>query len=150
MGDEKLDTGIQEDFLDAVRQQWEDAMLASIGTPPPLSIQSSQQGTITIGPGASTLSRHVELSEENIKRLLMCKNLLHLHQKEAQEVINDPDFKNAFKNRVIAELAKEIETRVAFTKQRDEHSGLVTLKGKVWVFNEQELRDFIQDVLNAI
>lgn len=144
MGDDDL----QKTILNELNEAWINAMdtgviqsIASIGSPPP------GMGNITISSNNTvpyTLS--VTLDNRIREQLLKNDNMLKIEHREDGTPMDDVA-KAAIRGRILHAIADKAGDKVTYTKRKDLATNQTIVTGKVWIFNEEELSKFMDEVL---
>lgn len=75
------------------------------------------------------------------------------HKVQEQELMKlkevAPDYANEIKENLSKNAARDIIKKMTFTKKHDKDADVHHFIGRVWVFTEEELKNFINEVKNA-
>ena len=59
-------------------------------------------------------------------------------------IMDEDDFKRISKERLATKLREEVAKKAKYTMLQDPRDGTITTRAKVYVFSEQELRNFVE------
>ena len=75
------------------------------------------------------------------------------HKVQEQELMKlretAPDYANEIKEIIAKKLARDVSKKITYTKKHDKDADVHHFIGRVWVFTEQELKDFIKEAKNV-
>jgi len=117
----------------------------------PTSLSStviSTNNTIT-----GTISTHADIDFDAIFEQNCMQRLTVDHKVSEQEFITmketNPAFADEIKESIARELSSEIFKRTTYTKRKDKDLDVHHFIGRVWVFTDSELKDFIREMKNV-
>ena len=90
----------------------------------------------------------------SVDALMSLANILIAQEKNSISgsiaVLGEDEFKRRSKNALTEVLMQEIAKKIKFTILRHENEQTVTTKARVYAFSEQELRNFIENLVKSI
>lgn len=126
-------------------------MITSSITAPITDTITITSGTMTAGPVYGSIAMGL-LTEDIIDKYDFNKVVVD-HKVTAAELLKlkevAPDYANEIKENLAKNAARDIMKKMTFTKKHDIDSDVHHFIGRVWVFTEEELKKFIEDVKNA-
>lgn len=75
------------------------------------------------------------------------------HRVQEQELIKlkevSPDYADTIKENMAKNCAREVVKKMSFTKKQEMDTFTHSFRGRVWVFNKDELKQLIEDIRNG-
>jgi len=120
----------------------------------PVSISDMTTGSITIsngGVGYGTIAMGV-ITDDLLDKYEFNKLTVD-HKVSAHELLKlkdtVPTYADEIKENLAKNASRELVKKMTFTKKHDVDSDVHHFIGRVWVFTEEELKKFIEEVKNA-
>lgn len=115
-----------------------------------MPITSSVTTTIMATGSNLTMS---ESSPEDLMDKWIFNRVTIDHKVQEQELMKlkevAPDYANEIKENLSKNAARDIIKKMSFTKKHDKDADVHHFIGRVWVFTEEELKQFIKEAKNA-
>ena len=131
----------------------EDNMTASVTIDPNTIYTTSTNSTISITGNGSYGAIAMGLMTEDLMEKWIMNRVTIDHKVSEHELMRlkevAPDYANEIKENLTKNVARDIIKKVTFTKRHDKNSDVHHFIGRVWVFTEEELKSFINEVKNA-
>jgi hypothetical protein len=126
----------------------------SLTTTSSVSISDMTTGSITIsntGAGYGTIAMGV-ITDDLLDKYEFNKLTVD-HKVSAHELLKlkdtVPTYADEIKENLAKNASRELVKKMTFTKKHDVDSDVHHFIGRVWVFTEEELKKFIEEVKNA-
>jgi len=120
----------------------------------PVTISDMTTGSITIsntGAGYGTIAMGV-ITDDLLDKYEFNKLTVD-HKVSAHELLKlkdtVPTYADEIKENLAKNASRELVKKMTFTKKHDVDSDVHHFIGRVWVFTEEELKKFIEEVKNA-
>ncbi len=101
--------------------------------------------SLTATVSSNTISNNI-VKEDLLDQYAMNRFAID-HKVTAQELLKlqevAPDYAKEIKEKIAKNLAREIATKVSYTKKHDKDSDVHHFIGRVWVFSEDELKSIL-------
>ncbi len=101
--------------------------------------------SLTATVSSNTISNNI-VKEDLLDEYAMNRFAID-HKVTAQELLKlqevAPDYAKEIKEKIAKNLAREIATKVSYTKKHDKDSDVHHFIGRVWVFSEDELKSIL-------
>jgi len=107
-----------------------------------ISIGSNTYGSIAMGLVTEDLMEKWIMNRVTIDHKVQEQELMKL-----KEVA--PDYANEIKENLSKNAARDIIKKMTFTKRHDRDADVHHFIGRVWVFTEEELKTFIEEIKNV-
>jgi hypothetical protein len=130
---------------------------SSATTPLTISTSNIISGTI-VGNGAigaivgSSFDDKVTVVEHIMDKWIMNRVTVD-HKVAAHELLKlqevAPDYANEIKENIAKNSSRDMVKKLTFTKKHDKDADVHHFIGRVWMFTEEELKEFIKEVRNA-
>ena len=131
----------------------DDNMTASVTIDPNTIYTTSTNSTISITGNGSYGAIAMGLMTEDLMEKWIMNRVTIDHKVSEHELMKlkevAPDYANEIKENLTKNVARDIIKKVTFTKRHDKNSDVHHFIGRVWVFTEEELKSFINEVKNA-
>ena len=131
----------------------DDNMTASVTIDPNTIYTTSTNSTISITGNGSYGAIAMGLMTEDLMEKWIMNRVTIDHKVSEHELMRlkevAPDYANEIKENLTKNVARDIIKKVTFTKRHDKNSDVHHFIGRVWVFTEEELKSFINEVKNA-
>ena len=115
---------------------------------------SNSNSNVTIAPQGIQYGQIAMdiISEDLLEKWIMNRVTID-HKVQEQELMKlkevAPDYANEIKENLSKNAARDIIKKMTFTKKFDKDADTHHFIGRVWVFTEEELKTFINEVRNA-
>ena len=114
----------------------------------PTTIAATSVDTVSISTAGKVDINFDAIFEQNCMQRLTVD-----HKVSEQEFITmketNPAFADEIKESIARELSSEIFKRTTYTKRKDKDLDVHHFIGRVWVFTDSELKDFIREMKNV-
>ena len=131
----------------------DDNITASVTIDPNTIYTTSTNSTISITGNGSYGAIAMGLMTEDLMEKWIMNRVTIDHKVSEHELMRlkevAPDYANEIKENLTKNVARDIIKKVTFTKRHDKNSDVHHFIGRVWVFTEEELKSFINEVKNA-
>ena len=107
-----------------------------------ISNTSGSYGTIAMGVITDDLLDKYEFNKLTVDHKVSAHELLKLKD-------TVPTYADEIKENLAKNASRELVKKMTFTKKHDVDSDVHHFIGRVWVFTEEELKKFIEEVKNA-
>ena len=107
-----------------------------------ISNTSGSYGTIAMGVITDDLLDKYEFNKLTVDHKVSAHELLNLKD-------TVPTYADEIKENLAKNASRELVKKMTFTKKHDVDSDVHHFIGRVWVFTEEELKKFIEEVKNA-
>jgi len=107
-----------------------------------ISNTSGSYGTIAMGVITDDLLDKYEFNKLTVDHKVSAHELLKLKD-------TVPTYADEIKENLAKNASRELVKKITFTKKHDVDSDVHHFIGRVWVFTEEELKKFIEEVKNA-
>jgi len=107
-----------------------------------ISNTSGNYGTIAMGVITDDLLDKYEFNKLTVDHKVAAHELLKLKD-------TVPTYADEIKENLAKNASRELVKKMTFTKKHDVDSDVHHFIGRVWVFTEEELKKFIEEVKNA-
>ena len=107
-----------------------------------ISNTSGNYGTIAMGVITDDLLDKYEFNKLTVDHKVSAHELLKLKD-------TVPTYADEIKENLAKNASRELVKKMTFTKKHDVDSDVHHFIGRVWVFTEEELKKFIEEVKNA-
>lgn len=119
----------------------------------PVSISDMTTGSITISSGGTYGTIAMGLMTDDLLDKYEFNKLTVDHKVSAHELLKlkdtVPTYADEIKENLAKNASRELVKKMTFTKKHDVDSDVHHFIGRVWVFTEEELKKFIEEVKNA-
>ena len=106
------------------------------------TVSSNTYGSIAIGMITDDLLDKYEFNKLTVDHKVSAHELLKLKD-------TVPTYADEIKENLAKNASRELVKKMTFTKKHDVDSDVHHFIGRVWVFTEEELKKFIEEVKNA-
>ena len=119
----------------------------------PVSISDMTTGSITISSGGTYGTIAMGVITDDLLDKYEFNKLTVDHKVSAHELLKlkdtVPTYADEIKENLAKNASRELVKKMTFTKKHDVDSDVHHFIGRVWVFTEEELKKFIEEVKNA-
>ena len=119
----------------------------------PVSISDMTTGSITISNGGTYGTIAMGVITDDLLDKYEFNKLTVDHKVSAHELLKlkdtVPTYADEIKENLAKNASRELVKKMTFTKKHDVDSDVHHFIGRVWVFTEEELKKFIEEVKNA-
>ena len=119
----------------------------------PGSISDMTTGSITISSGGTYGTIAMGVITDDLLDKYEFNKLTVDHKVSAHELLKlkdtVPTYADEIKENLAKNASRELVKKMTFTKKHDVDSDVHHFIGRVWVFTEEELKKFIEEVKNA-
>ena len=119
----------------------------------PVGISEMTTGSITISSGGTYGTIAMGVITDDLLDKYEFNKLTVDHKVSAHELLKlkdtVPTYADEIKENLAKNASRELVKKMTFTKKHDVDSDVHHFIGRVWVFTEEELKKFIEEVKNA-
>jgi hypothetical protein len=119
----------------------------------PVGINDMTTGSITISSGGTYGTIAMGVITDDLLDKYEFNKLTVDHKVSAHELLKlkdtVPTYADEIKENLAKNASRELVKKMTFTKKHDVDSDVHHFIGRVWVFTEEELKKFIEEVKNA-
>ena len=119
----------------------------------PVGINDMTTGSITISNGGTYGTIAMGVITDDLLDKYEFNKLTVDHKVSAHELLKlkdtVPTYADEIKENLAKNASRELVKKMTFTKKHDVDSDVHHFIGRVWVFTEEELKKFIEEVKNA-
>lgn len=119
----------------------------------PVGISDMTTGSITISSGGTYGTIAMGVITDDLLDKYEFNKLTVDHKVSAHELLKlkdtVPTYADEIKENLAKNASRELVKKMTFTKKHDVDSDVHHFIGRVWVFTEEELKKFIEEVKNA-
>jgi hypothetical protein len=119
----------------------------------PVGISDMTTGSITISNGGTYGTIAMGVITDDLLDKYEFNKLTVDHKVSAHELLKlkdtVPTYADEIKENLAKNASRELVKKMTFTKKHDVDSDVHHFIGRVWVFTEEELKKFIEEVKNA-
>lgn len=116
-------------------------------------IYTTQTNSVNIGNGTPYGTIAMGLLTEDLMDKYEMNQLVVEHRVSEHEMLKlketSPDYADHIKENLSKNAAREIIKKMSFTKKKDVDTDTHSFRGRIWVFNKEELEQFVQDIRNG-
>ena len=132
---------------------WDDNMIVTSNGLSPINTGSITMNTVSIASSQGTFSTvSTQKPVDEILDLFDMNELVVEHKVttfELAKLKETVDYHDIIKQNLSKKISEGIINKARFTKKQDLDSDTISFRGRVWVFNKEELLDLIKEVRNV-
>jgi hypothetical protein len=132
---------------------WDDNMIVTTTGLSPINTGSITMNTVSIASSQGTFSTvSAPKQVDEILDLFDMNELVVEHKVttfELAKLKETVDYHDIIKQNLSKKISDGIINKARFTKKQDLDSDTISFRGRVWVFNKEELLDLIKEVRNV-
>jgi len=132
---------------------WDDNMIVTSNGLSPINTGSITMNTVSIASSQGTFSTvSTQKPVDEILDLFDMNELVVEHKVttfELAKLKETVDYHDIIKQNLSKKISDGIINKARFTKKQDLDSDTISFRGRVWVFNKEELLDLIKEVRNV-
>jgi hypothetical protein len=132
---------------------WDDNMIVTTTGLSPINTGSITMNTVSIASSQGTFSTvSAPKQVDEILDLFDMNELVVEHKVttfELAKLKETVDYHDIIKQNLSKKISEGIINKARFTKKQDLDSDTISFRGRVWVFNKEELLDLIKEVRNV-
>jgi len=131
---------------------WDDNMIVTTTGLSPINTGSITMNTVSIASSQGTITGHGTKNVDELLDLFDMNELVVEHKVttfELAKLKETVDYHDIIKQNLSKTLSVGVMNKARFTKKQDLDSDTISFRGRVWVFNKEELMDLIKEVKNV-
>ena len=143
---------LENEIIEDLNRQYAEAVMKDVA----MSMTTSAVGNLSVdeygnyGVVSSTGPVPYKFASVDDALKLADANLLTAVEKSSIDssiaIMEESEFKRISKERLATKLREEVAKKAKYTMLRDDREQTITTRAKVYVFSEQELRNFIEKI----